>query len=89
MVALTWDLGVDVPNAFLCYLNSIEERFEFTMEFETGCELPFLDVLVNRNPDKVHSLKNVQSPNKKFQSPQFKKKIQIPQFKTFFKVHNF
>ncbi|XP_047999702.1 uncharacterized protein LOC125236815, partial [Leguminivora glycinivorella] len=38
-------------STFLDHLNSIHSKIQFTMELEKDCSLPFLDVLILRNPD--------------------------------------
>ncbi|XP_063529201.1 uncharacterized protein LOC134740600 [Cydia strobilella] len=40
-------------STFLDHLNSIHSKIKFTMELEKDCSLPFLDVLVKRNPDNT------------------------------------
>ncbi len=36
---------------FLQHLNSINNRVRFTVEMESNCKLPFLDILIHRNND--------------------------------------
>ncbi|XP_063547523.1 uncharacterized protein LOC134754960, partial [Cydia strobilella] len=40
-------------STFLDHLNSIHSKIKFTMELEKYCSLPFLDVLVKRDPDNT------------------------------------
>ena len=42
----------DTANGFLQYLNSRHSSIKFTIEFEQDNEIPFLDILVKRCPNK-------------------------------------
>ncbi|GJQ76059.1 hypothetical protein Trydic_g18110 [Trypoxylus dichotomus] len=48
---VVWPHGAYALSEFLQHLNSIHPRTQFTMQLEKDGQLPFLDVLVNRNRD--------------------------------------
>ena len=45
-------LRSDLVDDFHSHLNTIETTIQFTLEIEAQAQLPFLDVLILRNPDK-------------------------------------
>ena len=45
-------LRSDLVDDFHTHLNTIETTIQFTLETEAQAQLPFLDVLILRNPDK-------------------------------------
>ena len=45
-------LRSDLVDDFHSHLNTIETNIQFTLEIEAQAQLPFLDVLILRNPDK-------------------------------------
>jgi hypothetical protein len=48
---VVWPHGEDELQKFLFFLNSIHQNIKFTMDIDKNSSLPFLDVLVNRQPD--------------------------------------
>ena len=46
-------LKIQEIDAFHCHLNSIEKTVQFTVEKESKSRLPFLDVLITREPDNT------------------------------------
>ena len=50
---VVWSEGKDKLQALLDHLNSLRPTIKFTMEMETEGRLPFLDVLVTRNEDRL------------------------------------
>lgn len=58
---VVWSHGEQLLPDFLEYLNNIHPRIQFTMEVEKDKQLPFLDVLVNRNPDGSSDIKSTGS----------------------------
>ena len=48
---IIWNHGREKLKLFLDHLNSVSESIKFTMEVEESNSLPFLDVLVKKNPN--------------------------------------
>ena len=48
-----WNEGQDKLHSFLEHLNSMRPSIKFTMEVEEDRKLPFLDVMVTRNEDRL------------------------------------
>lgn len=48
---IIWPYGIDALEAFKQHLNNLSSSIKFTMELETNESLPFLDILISRNPD--------------------------------------
>ncbi|XP_050532593.1 uncharacterized protein LOC126900718 [Daktulosphaira vitifoliae] len=48
---VVWQHGVDKLQSFLQHLNSIHANIQFIMETEENGKLPFLDVMVNKQPN--------------------------------------
>ena len=48
-----WSHGRNEVNEFLTHLNSLRENIQFTMELEEDGKLPFLDVMVRRQPQQL------------------------------------
>ena len=52
---IIWDGSDDELEQFLLHLNSIKTTIKFTMEKEANNQLPFLDVMVRRNNQKIQT----------------------------------
>ena len=50
-----WQNGLDNLEPFQEHLNSLQDTSKFIMETESKGQLPFLDVLVKRDDDKLTS----------------------------------
>ena len=50
-----WQHGEEHLDEFLKHLNGLHHRIQFTMEKEDNQKIPFLDVLVERRENKLHT----------------------------------
>ena len=48
-----WNYGEAEIRGFLDHLNTYDQNLQFTLEVEIENKLPFLDVLIIRNADKL------------------------------------
>ena len=49
-----WNYGEAEIQGFLDHLNTYDQNLQFTLEVEMENKLPFLDVLIIRNADKLN-----------------------------------
>lgn len=52
-IFIIWPHGREELDIFLEELNNIHHRIQFTLEVEVNRQLPFLDLLITRNPDQT------------------------------------